>query len=191
MTISQSSHTSPVSKTIKYNPTTNKLLTIAAGCFWGTEHIYRKVFGNRLEDTKVGYANGHEAYKDFEHSISYERVCGGDTNFAEVVQLSYNPDVITLREIVDIFFRMHDPTTLNAQGYDVGTQYRSALFSHSEEDKDELIKLKKLWQPKWGHKIITEVVELKSFYDAEEYHQLYADKNPSSYVCPTHYLRNI
>ncbi|AMD22685.1 HHL085Cp [Eremothecium sinecaudum] len=181
---------SSVSKTIKYNPQTDKLLTVAAGCFWGTEHIYRKHLGNRLTDCKVGYSNGIVNSKDG-GSITYEKVCAGNTNFAEVLQISYNPQIITLKELVDFFFRMHDPTTANSQGPDVGTQYRSALFAHSESDLQELLKLKAEWQAKWHNSIITEVAMTESFYDAETYHQLYLNKNPVGYQCPSHYLRNI
>ncbi|CCF60098.1 hypothetical protein KAFR_0J00300 [Kazachstania africana CBS 2517] len=180
-----------VSKTIKYNPQTDRLITVAAGCFWGTEHMYRKHLGDRIIDCKVGFANGIEDSKDQESSVSYKRVCKGDTNFAEVLQISYNPTVITLKELVDFFFRIHDPTTLNVQGPDIGTQYRSALYAHSQSDLNELHKLKNDWEPKWGNKISTQIEPIHNYYDAEEYHQIYLDKNPEGYACPTHYLRDI
>lgn len=180
-----------ISKGLKFNPQTDKLLTVAAGCFWGTEHIYRKHFGDKIIDYKVGYANGDESKKDSQESVSYKRVCGGDTGFAEVLQVSYNPKIVSLKDLTDFFFRIHDPTTVNSQGPDVGTQYRSALFASTPEDLKELQALKEQWQPKWGNKIKTEVELIKNFYDAEEYHQLYLDKNPSGYACPTHYIRDI
>ncbi|SCW02920.1 LAFE_0F17194g1_1 [Lachancea fermentati] len=182
---------SAISKTIKFNPQTDKLITVAAGCFWGTEHIYRKYFGSKLVDCKVGFSNGTEGAKDDDDSISYKRVCKGDTNFAEVLQISYDPKVVSLKELVDFFFRIHDPTTLNSQGPDTGTQYRSALFANSEADLKECLKLKEQWQPKWGNKIVTEVALCTNFYDAEEFHQLYLDRNPTGYACPTHYVRNL
>ncbi|EGA62602.1 Mxr1p [Saccharomyces cerevisiae FostersO] len=93
-----------ISKTIKYDPAKDKLITLACGCFWGTEHMYRKYLNDRIVDCKVGYANGEESKKDSPSSVSYKRVCGGDTDFAEVLQVSYNPKVITLRELTDFFF---------------------------------------------------------------------------------------
>lgn len=179
------------SKTIKFDPTKDKILTIGAGCFWGTEHIYRKYFGDKIKDFKVGFSNGIEELKDHKDSISYKQVCSGSTNFAEVLQVSYDPKVVTLKELVDFFFRIHDPTTTNAQGPDMGTQYRSCLFAHTQEDLEEIKKIKEQWQPKWHNKIVTEVEPIKNYYDAEDYHQLYLDKNPTGYACPTHYVRDI
>ncbi|KAH3900838.1 probable Peptide methionine sulfoxide reductase [Saccharomycodes ludwigii] len=181
----------PISKTIKYNPATNKLITLGAGCFWGTEHIYRKHFGNKLVDCKVGYANGQENLKDSKNSISYERVKNGDTDFTEVLQISYDPTIVSLRELIGFFFRIHDPTTLNAQGPDLGTQYKSAIFPHSKKDLEEALELKNEWQPKWNNRIVTQIELCKNFYDAEEYHQLYLDRNPAGYACPTHYIRDL
>lgn len=181
---------SVVSKSLMFDAKTDKLLTLAAGCFWGTEHMYRKQFGDKITDYKVGYANGNESKKDVEDSISYKRVCGGDTDFAEVLQIAYNPQVVSLKSLVDFFFRIHDPTTVDSQGPDVGTQYRSALFAHTPEDLKELQNLKNSWQSKWGNKIKTEVEMIRNFYDAEDYHQLYLDKNPTGYACPTHYIRD-
>ncbi|CCC70870.1 hypothetical protein NCAS_0F03860 [Naumovozyma castellii] len=182
---------STISKTIKFNPATDKLVTVACGCFWGTEHIYRKHLGDKIIDAKVGYANGEESKKDHDTSISYQRVKKGDTDFAEVLQISYNPKIITLKELADFFFRIHDPTTTNAQGPDQGTQYRSGLYAHSKEDLSELEKIKQEWQSKWGNKIVTTVEPIHNFYDAEEYHQLYLFKNTEGYACPTHYVRDI
>ena len=182
---------SAISKTIKFNPESDKLITVAAGCFWGTEHMYRKYLGDKIVDCKVGFANGNETSKDSGDSVSYKRVCKGDTNFAEVLQISYNPTTLTLKEIIDLFFRIHDPTTLNAQGPDQGTQYRSGIYTHSPEDFVKVEKLKQDWQPKWGNKILTEIHAIENYYDAEEYHQIYLDKNPEGYACPTHYLRDI
>ncbi|SCU82989.1 LAFA_0D01156g1_1 [Lachancea sp. 'fantastica'] len=179
------------SKTIKYSPQTEKLLTLGAGCFWGTEHIFRKQFGNKLHDCKVGYANGMESKKDSPSGVSYKKVCQGDTQFVEVLQIAFDPKVVSLAELMDFFFKIHDPTTLNSQGPDTGTQYRSAILTHSAEDLEECRALKEKWQPKWHNKIITEVAMCTNFYDAEEYHQLYLDHNPQGYSCPTHYVRDL
>ncbi|CCK70034.1 peptide-methionine-S-sulfoxide reductase KNAG_0D02850 [Huiozyma naganishii CBS 8797] len=183
------SHT--ISKAIKFDPLKNKLLTVGAGCYWGTEHMYRKHLADKMVDCKVGFANGNEAKQDSADGISYKRVCSGDTNFVEVLQISYDPHVVSLSELVGFFFRIHDPTTLNSQGPDMGTQYRSALYAHSSEDLNELEALKKEWQGKWQGKIVTEVEMIKNYYDAEEYHQIYLDRNPDGYACPTHYLRDL
>lgn len=180
-----------ISKTLKYNAQTDKLITFAAGCFWGTQHIFLKHFGDKIIDGKVGYSNGSESLKDKPDTVSYERVKKGDTGFAEVYQISYNPKLVSLKELVDFFFRIHDPTTVNAQGPDQGSQYRSAIFAHSEADLNELKKLKEQWQPKWNNKIVTDISLIDNFYDAEEYHQLYLDKNPAGYACPTHYIRDL
>ncbi|CDH11839.1 probable Peptide methionine sulfoxide reductase [Zygosaccharomyces bailii ISA1307] len=182
---------STISKTIKFNSQTDKLLTVGAGCFWGTEHIYRKYVGDKIVDCKVGYANGSESKKDEPDSLTYKRVCVGDTGFCEVLQISYNPKIVSLKQLVDLFFKCHDPTTIDRQGPDAGTQYRSALFAHSDEDLKELKEMRQQWQPKWGNKIITQVELIKNFYDAEEYHQLYLDKNPEGYACRTHYIRDL
>lgn len=183
--------TSAISKTIKFNPQKNKLITVAAGCFWGTEHMYRKYLNDKIIDCKVGFANGKESDKDSQDSISYNRVKKGDTDFAEVLQISYDPKIVTLKELIDLFFRIHDPTTLNAQGPDLGTQYRSGIYTHDADDYKQVLALKEQWQPKWGNKILTEVIPITNYYDAEEYHQIYLDKNPYGYACPTHYLRDL
>lgn len=182
---------STISKTIKFNPQENKLITVAAGCFWGTEHMYRKYLNDKIIDCKVGFANGKESDKDSKESISYKRVKQGDTDFAEVLQISYDPKIVTLKELIDLFFRIHDPTTLNEQGPDLGTQYRSGIYTHGDDDFDKVVSLKKEWQPKWNNKILTEIIPIENYYDAEEYHQIYLDKNPEGYACPTHYLRDL
>ncbi|KAL6946272.1 Peptide-methionine (S)-S-oxide reductase [Hanseniaspora osmophila] len=179
-----------VSRTIKYNSANNKLVTVAAGCFWGVDHLYRKHFGDRIVDCTVGFANGSEDKKDTDDSISYKTVCSGTTDFAEALQISYDPQAVSFKELIDFFFRMHDPTTTNSQGPDVGTQYRSGIFTHSDEDLKEALKLKEEWQPKWKNKIVTEVEPIKNYYDADEFHQKYLFKNPEGYACPAHYVRN-
>lgn len=180
-----------ISKSIKFNPSTDRLITVACGCYWGTEHMYRKYLNDKIIDCRVGFANGSETKKDQSDSISYKRVKQGDTDFAESLQISYNPEVITLKELIDFFFRIHDPTTSNAQGPDTGTQYRSGIFTHSTEDLDEVKKIKEEWQPRWNNKIVTVVEPIRNYYDAEEYHQKYLNRNTDGYACPTHYLRDI
>ncbi|GMM37087.1 peptide-methionine-S-sulfoxide reductase [Saccharomycopsis crataegensis] len=167
----------------------SQLLTIAAGCFWGVEHIYRKNFQDKgIYDLKVGYANGDIAnYKN----PDYKTVCTGATNFAEALQVSFDPAKISYRELVAFFFRMHDATHLNHQGPDQGTQYRSAIFVNDEKQlsvaKEELEKAQKEWYP--NHKIVTQIEYLDSFWDAEEYHQEYLTNNPTGYACPSHFIR--
>ena len=170
---------SPISKTIKFSPQTDKLLTVAAGCFWGTEHIYRKYFDSKIKDCKVGYANGDESSKDQSDSISYKRVCSGKTQFAEVLQISFDPKIVSLKELVDFFFRIHDPTTVNSQGPDVGTQYRSAIFANSQEDLDECRKLKEQWQPKWGNNIAVSYTHLDVYKRQQhQQHMNFQSSNP-------------
>ncbi|PIS53730.1 peptide-methionine (S)-S-oxide reductase [Candidozyma auris] len=119
---------SVVSPTIKTTGT-SKLLTVGAGCFWGVERVFNKYFKDKgLVDSKVGYANG---LKSVSPPVSYEKVCSGSTNFVEALQISYEPSQVSLRDLLDIFFRIHDPTQVNAQGPDIGTQYRSAIMTHS------------------------------------------------------------
>ncbi|CDK24479.1 unnamed protein product [Kuraishia capsulata CBS 1993] len=179
-----SAMSSTISKTIKHG-SADKFVGLAAGCFWGTEHIYRRKFGDKITDYKVGYANGVTANPD------YKAVCNGDTNHAETLQISYDPAKVSFKELIEFFFVIHDPTTLNSQGPDVGTQYRSAIFTHSESDLNEAREIRDAMQSKWypKHKIVTQIEPIESFWDAEEYHQLYLDKNPNGYHCPSHFIR--
>lgn len=143
--------------------------------------------GKGLVDAKVGYANGLPSIGH----VDYRQVCSGSTNFAEALQISYEPSQLPLKDILDIFFRIHDPTTFNSQGPDVGTQYRSAIFTHDGADLEEAKKVKEVFQKEWypNHKIATEIEPISIWYDAEDYHQRYLDKNPGGYECPTHFLR--
>jgi peptide-methionine (S)-S-oxide reductase len=151
--------------------------TLAGGCFWCLEAAYLELRGV----TKVvsGYAGGHVS------NPTYKAVCSGTTGHAEVVQITYDPDAVTYRELLEVFFTIHDPTTLNRQGADVGTQYRSAIFYHDEEQKraaEEVIK--EMTAAKvWGKPIVTQVVPLDIFYPAEEYHQDYFARNPLQPYC--------
>ncbi|ODV91095.1 hypothetical protein CANCADRAFT_57447 [Tortispora caseinolytica NRRL Y-17796] len=176
---------SPISKTLSV-PAGAEVATYAAGCFWGVEHIFRKQFQSKgLIDAKVGYAGGHTT------APTYRQVCGGDTGHAESLQVSFDPKLVSFATLTDFFFRIHDPTTLNYQGPDVGTQYRSAVFYHDDNQRDVAKRVaadvsQRIFQ---GKPFATVFEPIKDFYDAEEYHQLYLDKNPAGYECPTHYIR--
>ncbi|KGK37793.1 hypothetical protein JL09_g3037 [Pichia kudriavzevii] len=160
----------------------SQLAAFAAGCFWGVEHIFRKHFNvpDQIVDIKVGYANGKEDI----HSPSYKAVCTGATNFAEAVLVSYEPSRVSYKELTEFFFRIHDPTTLNSQGPDVGTQYRSGIYYTTPEQQDVAQRVKDVFQREWykDSKIVTNIEPLKSFYDAEEYHQLYLHVNKDGYT---------
>ena len=151
--------------------------TLGGGCFWCLEAVYVELRGV----TKVvsGYTGGSVP------NPSYQRVCSGNTGHAEVVQVTFDPAVVTYRELLEIFFTIHDPTTLNRQGADVGTQYRSAIFYHDEEQKrvaEEVIK--EITAAKiWPKPIVTQVVPLDVFYAAENYHQDYFANNPMQPYC--------
>lgn len=178
---------SVVSPTLK-TTASSKLITVAAGCFWGVERVFTKYFKDKgLVDCKVGYANGLKTAGP----VNYEKVCSGSTNFVEALQISYEPSQVSLRDILDIFFRIHDPTTPNAQGPDVGTQYRSAILTHSAEDQKIATEVRDHFQKEWypKDKILTTIENIEIWYDAETYHQKYLDKNPGGYECPTHFLR--
>jgi peptide methionine sulfoxide reductase msrA/msrB len=153
----------------------------AGGCFWGMEEILRKIPG--VIDTKVGYSGGKLP------NPSYEAVCTGKTGHAEAVQIVFDPNKITYEKLVGIFFRMHDPTTLNQQHNDMGTQYRSAIFYTTDEQKAVAEKIKKEINDlrKWTGPIVTEITKASPFYIAEDYHQKYLIKHPGGYNC--HVLR--
>lgn len=156
---------------------TTATATLAGGCFWCIESAFNQVQGIKLATS--GYAGGHV------DSPSYEAVCKGDTGHAEVVQLTYYPDQISYREILEIFFALHDPTQLNRQGNDVGTQYRSAVFYHNEEQKaaTEAIIQEMTDDRVWPDPIVTEVVPLSNYSAAEDYHQSYFKNNPQNQYC--------
>lgn len=153
--------------------------TLAGGCFWGVEELVRKLPG--VTDTTVGYAGGTL------DKPGYEDVKTGRTGHAESLQIVFDPTKITFDEILDFFFRLHDPTTTNRQGNDIGTQYRSAIFYHDDAQRDAAERAIQRAQPKWPRPIVTEVVPFTNFYEAEDYHQDYLQRKPSGYTC--HYLR--
>ncbi len=151
--------------------------TVAGGCFWCLEAVYINVLG--VEKVQSGYTGGESPQP------SYELVCSGSSGHAEVVQVTYDPERITYRELLEIFFTIHDPTTLNRQGADMGTQYRSAIFYHSPRQKEEAERLKAdLEQEKVFHDpIVTEIAPLTTFYPAEDYHRDYYARNPGQGYC--------
>lgn len=158
------------------------LATFAAGCFWGVEEILRHLPGVIL--TTVGYTGGELA------NPTYEIVKTGKTNHAEAVQIEFDPKKISYEDLLRYFFRLHDPTTLNQQGNDKGTQYRSAIFYHDEAQKKsaEKILAEVEKSKKWKSKIVTQIVAFEKFWPAEDYHQDYLQKNPNGYTC--HFLRD-
>ena len=157
--------------------TGNETATLAGGCFWCLEAVFELVQG--IERVVSGYAGGLES------NANYEDVCTGTTGHAEVVQLIYDTNAVTFRRLLGLFFTTHDPTTLNRQGPDVGTQYRSAIFWHTKEQQqiaeDVIAELSD--QKVWRDPIVTELVPFTAFYPAEEYHQAYYRKNPDQGYC--------
>jgi len=163
-------------------PAAREVATLAGGCFWGMEEILRQIPG--VVSTRVGYTGGTT------ENPAYRQVHGGSTGHAEAVEVIFDPTTITYEDVLGYFFRMHDPTTLNRQGNDIGTSYRSAIFYHSEEQRQtaERVKQRVDKSGKWSDPIVTEIVAAGPFWPAEEYHQKYLQKNPGGYTC--HYLRD-
>ncbi|HKY72398.1 MAG TPA: peptide-methionine (S)-S-oxide reductase MsrA [Nitrospira sp.] len=154
-----------------------EIATLAGGCFWCLEAVYDQMKGVRSVES--GYTGGRT------EQPSYEAVCGGRTGHAEAVRISFDPTVVTYREILDVFFVIHDPTTLNRQGNDVGTQYRSAIFYHNAEQKriaeDAIASLER--DQVYPNPIVTELVPSTTWYEAEPYHQEYFARNPFQGYC--------
>ncbi len=151
--------------------------TLAGGCFWCLEAVFDEMKG--VVSVESGYSNGHVV------NPSYRDVCTGNTGHAEVVRITFDPSVISFRDVLHVFFAIHDPTTLNRQGADVGTQYRSGIFYHNEEQKqiaEEVIKNLNA-QKIWDRPIVTEVTKLDNFSIAEDYHQEYFARNPYQPYC--------
>ena len=151
--------------------------TLAGGCFWCLEAAFQDLKG--VETVQSGYAGGRVA------NPSYEDVCTGTTGHAEVVQLTFDPQIVTFEDLLHVFFTIHDPTTLNRQGADVGTQYRSAIFYHSPEQKATAERvIAELQAGKlWDEPVVTELKPLGAFYPAEEYHRDYFRRNPNQGYC--------
>jgi peptide-methionine (S)-S-oxide reductase len=154
-----------------------EVATLGAGCFWCVEAIYQRLEG--VEKVESGYSGGSVK------NPTYEQVCTGRTGHAEVIQVTFNPSKLSYKELLEVFFKTHDPTTLNKQGADVGTQYRSAIFYHSEEQKRmaELVKRETETAKVWDDPIVTEIAPYSVFYKAEEYHQDYYNQNSYQPYC--------
>lgn len=154
-----------------------EVAVLAAGCFWGVEEILRQIPG--VIDTEVGYTGGTT------NKPCYDEVCSGETGHAEAVRIIFDPNKIGYEEIVRIFFRLHDPTTLNRQHNDIGTQYRSAIFYHNEAQRETATRVRDSLEQsgKFPRPIVTQIVPAAAFYPAEKHHQDYLQKNPSGYTC--------
>ena len=158
---------------------TAQVATLAGGCFWGVEELIRKLPG--VLDTEVGYTGGNVPNATYQNHEGH----------AEAIQVRFDPNRISYEEILEFFFKMHDPTTLNRQGNDVGTSYRSAIFFHDDEQRQaaERVKARVDKSGAWKRPVVTEIVAAKEFWTAEEYHQDYLKKNPNGYTC--HYIRPV
>ena len=153
-----------------------EIATIGGGCFWCTEAVFQKVKG--VEKVVSGYAGGNAPGKP-----TYREICSGLTGHAEVIQITYDANVISYEDILVIFMTTHDPTTLNRQGADKGTQYRSVIFYHDNHQKEIAEKVIREVQPYYDDKIVTEISELPIFYEAEDYHQNYYNNNQNAGYC--------
>ncbi|ADL50364.1 peptide-methionine (S)-S-oxide reductase MsrA [Clostridium cellulovorans] len=150
-----------------------KEIIVAGGCFWGVEEFFSRIPG--ILDTEVGYANG------VTENPTYEDVCKNNTGFAEACYIKYDEAVLPLDALLEQYWSIIEPTYLNRQGNDIGSQYRTGLYYKQEEDKEILLKSKEEIQKQYDEKVVTEVDLLKNFYIAEEYHQDYLKKNPNGY----------
>ena len=155
--------------------------TLAGGCFWGVEELFRQLPG--VTGTTVGYTGGTV------DNATYDVVKTGRTGHAESIQIEFDPGRISYEQILDYFFRLHDPTTANRQGNDIGDQYRSAIFYHDDAQKQaaERVKQRVGASGKWPRPIVTAIVAASKFHSAEDYHQDYLQKHPNGYTC--HYMR--
>ena len=151
-----------------------EVLTVGAGCFWGVEHKFGHVKG--VVETEVGYTGGKT------ENPTYKDVCTDKTGHAEVVRIMFDPSIVSYETLLEYFWDIHNPTTLNRQGWDVGTQYRSVVFYHNEEQKNTALEIKEKLDKsgKYRNPIVTEIVPAGKFYRAEEYHQKYHSKNKRS-----------
>lgn len=150
-----------------------KEIYLAGGCFWGTEKYFANI--NGVIETDVGYANGHI------ENPTYEEVCRGDTGHTETVRVVYDPQIVSLGFILELYYEVIDPISINRQGGDVGPQYRTGIYYVDNDDKDIIFKSIKELQTKYIEPIGIEVMGLENYYTAEEYHQKYLDKNPKGY----------
>lgn len=154
-----------------------KKIVLGGGCFWCLDPIYTQIKG--VKQVIVGYAGGSKV------NPTYEQVCNGNTGHAEVAQITYDENKVSLDSLLDVFFQVHDPTTLNRQGADVGTQYRSIILVNNDEEKEAVLrKIEEINKAKiWNNPLVTQVELLQEFFPAEEYHQNYFKKNPFAGYC--------
>jgi peptide-methionine (S)-S-oxide reductase len=153
-----------------------KKATFGAGCFWGVEAAFRQLDG--VTKTRVGYSGGHT------DNPTYEEVCGHDTGHAEVVEVTYDPDRISYDDLLHVFWGKHNPTQLNRQGWDIGDQYRSAIFFHDEEQQEAAARSKAGEQARRAKPVVTQVEPAQTFYEAEDYHQQYLEKRGRATCTP-------
>ena len=154
-----------------------EIATFGSGCFWCSEAIFEKLKG--VESVESGYSGGHIT------NPTYTEVCKGTTGHAEVIHIKFNPDIISYKDLLEVFWQTHDPTTLNRQGADVGTQYRSVIFYHNQQQKQLAIEYKKKLDDAgiYNKPIVTEISEFSKFYKAEDYHQDYYENNKAQSYC--------
>ena len=159
------------------NDQNTEMATLGGGCFWCLEAVFDQVVG--IKNVVSGYAGGISKHP------SYQEVCSGHTGHAEVVQITFDPATLSYRDLLEIFFSIHDPTTLNRQGDDIGTQYRSVIFFHNDEQRSIAHQVIQEIEAKniWPNPVVTEVVECTDFYPAEEYHQEYYQRNQYQPYC--------
>ena len=152
-------------------------MIVGGGCFWCVEGAYKQIHG--VESALPAYAGGHDPHP------TYQAVCTGQTGHAEVIQIHFDPSLISFRDLLDIFWRTHDPTTLNRQGADTGTQYRSVIFYHDENQQREAVDSLATTDASdlWEKPIVTEIAAVTLFYPAEDYHQNYYKNNPNQQYC--------
>jgi peptide-methionine (S)-S-oxide reductase len=157
--------------------------TFGAGCFWGVEYVFRRVPG--VVDVEVGYSGG------MTRNPTYEQVCSHTTGHAEAAQVTFDPDRVSFDQLLEVFWAMHDPTQVDRQGPDVGDQYRSVIFAHSDEQREAAEASKARAQSRFGKPIATQIVPLTEFYPAEGYHQAYYEKNGHTPYCHTVPVRTL
>ena len=160
--------------------------TFGAGCFWGVEYVFRRVPG--VLDVRSGYSGGHT------QNPSYEEVCSHTTGHAEIVQVDFDPERVTYDQLLEVFWAMHDPTQVDRQGPDIGDQYRSVVFTHSDEQRAAAEASRERAQARFDRPIATKIEPLQAFYPAEDYHQRYYEKTghePYCHVVPTRVLEDL
>lgn len=173
----QNNHRNPISEDTMMVDKKTDTVTVGAGCFWCIEAVFQQLKG--VYTVESGYSGGHVK------NPSYQEVCTGATGHAEVCQITYNPSEISLTELLEVFWEVHDPTTLNRQGGDVGTQYRSVVFFHNEEQRKIAEEMKAELDAAhiWNDHLVTEIVPFQVFYKAEDYHQEYYFQNTAQPYC--------